>query len=131
MSGMRKEKLQEELKKIISDILQREVKDPSVGFVTVTSVDLSGDLRHAKVFVSILGEKENQQDSLRGLEKATGFIRSELGKRVRLRHVPEIVFKFDESIEHGDHINKLLKQMNLGEDNEDNEDKENNDPGEE
>ncbi len=118
MSGNRKEKLQQEIKKVISDILQKEVKDPSVGFVTVTSVDLSGDLRHAKVFVSILGEKSNQADTLKGLEKATGFVRTELGKRLRLRHVPEIVFQFDDSIEHGDHINKLLKQLREEDNNE-------------
>lgn len=111
MSSNRKEKLQQEIKKVVSDILQKEVKDPSIGFVTVTSVDVSGDLRHAKIFVSILGEKGNQEDTLHALEKATGFIRTELGKRIRLRHVPEIVFKFDDSIEHGDHINKLLKQL--------------------
>jgi len=120
MNMQRREKIQEEIKKIISDILQKDVKDPSVGFVTVTTVELSGDFRHAKVFVSVLGEKQKQEESLKGLEKATGFIRSELGKRIRLRHVPEIVFVFDESIEHGDHINKLLKQLkkdeNRGED---------------
>ncbi|OWZ84277.1 30S ribosome-binding factor RbfA [Natranaerobius trueperi] len=116
MNGSRRERIQGEIKKIISDILQREIKDPSVGFVTVTSVELSGDLRHAKVFVSIFDDKEKQAESLHALEKATGFVRSELGKRIRLRHVPELVFKFDESIEHGDHINKLLKQLHENED---------------
>ncbi len=122
MSGSRRERIQEEIKKIVSHILQHEVKDPNVGFVTVTSVELSGDFRHAKVFVSILDDKQKQRETLAGLEKATGFIRSELGKQIRLRHVPELVFVFDESIEHGDHINKLLKELNPSKDEDDGDD---------
>lgn len=122
MSGSRRERIQEEIKKIVSHILQQEVKDPNVGFVTVTSVELSGDFRHAKVFVSILDDKQKQRETLAGLEKATGFIRSELGKQIRLRHVPELVFVFDESIEHGDHINKLLKELNPSKEEDDGDD---------
>ncbi len=117
MSKQRKEKLQEQLKQEVSDILQNEIKDPGIGFVTVTSVNLSGDYRHAKIFVSIFDNKEKQEETMQTLEKATGFIRSEVAKRVKLRHIPELVFIFDESIEHGDHINKLLKELRQGNDN--------------
>lgn len=119
MSKQRREKIQAQLKEEISDILQNEMKDPGIGFVTVTSVDLSGDYGHAKVYVSILDNKEKQAETMQTLEKATGFIRSEVANRVKLRHVPEIVFIFDESIEHGDHINKLLKELRSQDDNSD------------
>lgn len=101
----------EQMKKEIAQILRDELKDPRVGFVTVTSVEVSGDLRHAKVFVSVLGDEEAKKQSLEGLQKATGFIRREVGQRIQLRYTPEIVFKFDASIEHGDKIARLLSQV--------------------
>lgn len=113
MSSSRKDRMQEEVKKTVSEIVQKEAKDPDIGFVTVTNVELSGDLRHAKVYVSVYGDKEQRQKTLDALDRATGFVRSELGNRMRFRHVPELVFKFDASIEHGDHINKILRELDL------------------
>lgn len=121
MNESRRIRMQEEIKKTIGKIIQQDIKDPEVGFVTVIDVNLSGDLRHAKVFVSIYDNKEQKEKTLQALDRATGFIRSELGKKMRFRHVPELVFKFDDSIEHGDNINKILRDLDLGEEKEDDE----------
>jgi ribosome-binding factor A len=101
----------EEMKKEIADILQHELKDPRIGFVTITSVELSTDLRNAKVFVSIFGDEEKRHQCLEALNKATGFVRRAIGQRIKLRHTPDLVFKFDSSIEHGDKIARLLSKV--------------------
>lgn len=111
MAGVRKERLEELLRREISDIIRREVKDPRIGFVTVTDAEVSGDLTHAKVFVSVLGTLEEQQAALKGLNSATRFIRSEFGRRIKLRQVPEISFRFDTAIQHGARVHELLEQV--------------------
>ncbi len=93
----------------IADILMRKIKDPRIGFVTVTGVDVSDDLRNAKVFVSIYGG--SKEDTLKGLDSASAFIRSELGRRMRLRLVPEIIFRFDETVERGAHLMDILRDI--------------------
>jgi ribosome-binding factor A len=93
----------------IADILMRKIKDPRIGFVTVTGVDVSDDLRNAKVFVSVYGG--NKEDSLKGLDSASSFIRSELGRRMRLRLVPELLFRFDETVERGAHLMDILRDI--------------------
>jgi len=110
MSQFRTERLRGQVKEELSAIL-RLLKDPRLGFATVTSVELSGDHRHVKAFVSVLGSEEEKRASLEALESATGFVRTEIGKRIKMRHTPEIIFRIDESIEHGAHINKLLKDI--------------------
>ena len=97
------------MKQEIADILMRKIKDPRVGFVTVTDVDVSDDLRNAKIFVSIYGE--GKEETFKGLESAAPFIRSELSRRMRMRHVPELLFRFDESVERGAHIMELLHSI--------------------
>lgn len=114
MPSQRIEKVQELIKEEISEIIRREVKHPGIGFVTVTSVEASPDLRHAKVFVSILGDDAERQRGLKALQAASGFIRSALGRRIRLRFLPEIAFKLDTSIDHGIKIQQLLKEINEG-----------------
>ncbi|MGI6552145.1 MAG: 30S ribosome-binding factor RbfA [Clostridia bacterium] len=109
--GVRSLKIAEEMKREIASIIRDEVKDPRVGFVTVTGVEVSGDLRHAKVFVSVYGDDEKTKLALEGLEKAKGFIRKEIGERIKLRFVPEISFRFDESIRHGAKITELLGRI--------------------
>ncbi|MEK6693470.1 MAG: 30S ribosome-binding factor RbfA [Nitrospirota bacterium] len=94
----------------IADILMHKVKDPRIGFLTVTGVDLSDDLRYAKVFVSIYKDEEREA-TLKAIETAKGFIRRELGKRMSLKFVPELVFRLDKSIEYGDKIDRLLKEV--------------------
>ncbi|HHX50585.1 MAG TPA: 30S ribosome-binding factor RbfA [Clostridia bacterium] len=109
--GVRSLKIAEEMKREIASIIRDEVKDPRVGFVTVTAVEVSRDLRHAKVFVSIYDDEAKVKLALEGLEKAKGFIRKEIGQRIKLRFVPEITFRFDESIKHGAKISELLVQL--------------------
>lgn len=108
----RPERLAEAIKKEISDMLQHELKDPRIGFATITSVEVTGDLRYAKVFISVYGSEAEKKESLSVLQKAQGFIRSELGRRIRLRYTPEVTFKLDESIGHGAKIMKLLHDVN-------------------
>ncbi|PTX58625.1 ribosome-binding factor A [Melghirimyces profundicolus] len=112
MARIRASRVGEQVKKELSHVLQHEMKDPRVGFVTVTAVEMSGDLQQAKVFISVLGDEEQKKQTLRGLDKAKGYLRTEIGRRVQLRHTPELIFKFDESIEHGQHISKLLEEVN-------------------
>lgn len=111
MTKHRANRLAETLKQDISQLIREDLKDPRIGFVTVTSVDVADDLGHAKVYVSVLGSEEEGKASLDALNRAAGYVRSEIGKRVRLRHVPEIVFKYDPSIQHGAHIAKLLRDV--------------------
>ncbi|MCF6093189.1 30S ribosome-binding factor RbfA [Microaerobacter geothermalis] len=112
MSKVRVSRVGEQMKKELSQIIQRELKDPRIGFLTVTGVEVSGDLQLAKVFISVLGSEEQKVNTLIALSKAKGFIRSEMGKRIRLRHTPDLIFKFDESIEYGNRIESLLQQIN-------------------
>jgi len=113
MNKTRMSRVGEEIKKELSVLLQREMKDPRIGFVTVTGVEVTSDLQQAKVFVSIFGNEEQRAASLAGLQKAKGFLRSEIGKRVKLRHVPDLLFKLDESIDYGNKINTLLREISV------------------
>ncbi|GIO53213.1 30S ribosome-binding factor RbfA [Paenibacillus cellulositrophicus] len=117
MAKIRAGRVGEQIKKELSQLIQSELKDPRIGFVTVTGVDVTNDLSQAKVYLSVLGDNEQKNNTLKALEKANGFLRSELGKRVRLRHTPELIFKFDESIAYGSHIEKLLGEIGKNEDN--------------
>ncbi len=110
MAGQRVGRLREELKKESSEVI-RKLKDPRIGFVTVTDVDVSGDLRHVRIYVSVYGEDETKAQTMAALEKATGHVRTEIGRRIRLRHTPEIHFQFDESMERGARIFALLREM--------------------
>lgn len=105
----RSERVSDQIKREIADILMRKIKDPRIGFVTVTDVDLADDLRNAKVFVSVLGG--DRSATLKGLESAAAFIRTELGHRLRLRFVPELLFRYDDSAERGAHIMELLNEV--------------------
>lgn len=108
----RADRLGDLIQREISDILQRRIKDPRIGFCTILRVDVSRDLRHAKVFVSIMGTEDQQKNTLAGLKSATGFIRREIGHRIMLRHTPEIVFRIDRSVDHSFRIAQLLKEGN-------------------
>jgi ribosome-binding factor A len=116
VSNVRANRVGEQMKKELSDIIGRKLKDPRVGFVTVTAVEVTGDLQQATVFISVLGNDEEKEKTLAGLAKASGFIRSEIGKRIRLRKTPEIFFQFDSSIEYGNRIETLLDNINRSED---------------
>lgn len=111
MSSQRVQRIREEIKKEASDII-RKLKDPRVGFVTVTDVEVSGDLRHVKIFVSVLGDESSKEATMEALTRATGHIRTEIGQRIRLRHTPEIQIRPDESIARGARIFELLREVN-------------------
>ncbi|OEF98647.1 30S ribosome-binding factor RbfA [Desulfuribacillus alkaliarsenatis] len=111
MANVRVHRVAEQIKKEVSQLIQNEIKDPRIGFITVTDVEVTGDLQQATIFISILGNDSQKQDSLDGLKKAQGFIRRELGRRIRLRHTPEIVFSFDSSIEYGNKIERILSDI--------------------
>lgn len=124
MGFHRANRIAEEIKREVASLLQGQLKDPRIGFITLTSVEVSNDLSHAKIFVSTMASEEEREKALLALNKAQGFIRNELGKRLRLRYTPELSFKFDTSIEHGAKILELLTQVQAeqtGERNEDNE----------
>jgi len=108
VSKVRVSRIGEQMKKELSQIIQQEIKDPRIGFVTVTGVEVTGDLQQAKVYVSIMGNEEQTENSLAALQKAKGFLRTEVGRRVQLRHTPELLFKIDKSIEYGSKIETIL-----------------------
>ena len=115
MRFKRSERIQELLLEEISNIIQKGLKDPRItGFITVTGVEVSENLKHAKVFVSVMGSDKEKADSLEGLESAKGHIRSQLGKTLYLRAIPELAFKNDETAEYATNIQKLLNKIHHG-----------------
>jgi ribosome-binding factor A len=117
--SLRSNRVGEQMKKELGEIISRKIKDPRIGFVTVTDVQVTGDLQQATVYISVLGDQEQRENTLKGLAKAKGFIRSEIGHRIRLRKTPEISFEFDESIDYGNRIDTLLNQISKENDSED------------
>jgi ribosome-binding factor A len=108
----RVQRLNSLIRQEISELLQRQVKDPRLGgFIAVTEVSISPDLRYAKIFVSHIGSEEEKQDTMSTLTSASGFFRRELARRLRLRRIPEISFQWDDSIERGAHLLQLIDQM--------------------
>jgi ribosome-binding factor A len=112
-TNRRVSRVAELIKREVSQMLLNGIKDDRVGtgMVSVTDVDVSGDLQHAKIFVSIYGTEEAKAETMAGLKSATGYVRSELGARVRLRRTPEVVFIEDNSIERGTKVLTLLNQL--------------------
>lgn len=107
----RVEKVGDLLRTELARIIQREVRDPRVGLATVSSVELSGDLSHAKVRISVLGDEETRTASILALSRAQGFIRSCLARSVRLRTVPALVFQLDRGAEHSQRISDILESL--------------------
>src|SRR5215510_16127754 len=107
----RAERLGELVLEEVSNLLRRELKDPRIGFVTFTRVEMSDDLRHAKVFVSSIGTEAEKARTLQGLASATGYIRRHLGRALHLRYTPEITFVRDDALEHGANIAQILRQL--------------------
>lgn len=110
MSGRRTERLAEEIREEVARIIGGELKDPRIGFVTVTRVSLTADLRTARVHVGILGDATQREKSLAGLRQAAGFVRRELGRRIRTRHTPELSFHYDTGLDATDRVAQLLKE---------------------
>jgi ribosome-binding factor A len=111
MGSQRAGRVGEVIKEVASETIRR-LKDPRItGLVSVTDVEVSGDLSHAKVFVSIYGDEDQQRETLAGLQAASGFVRTQVGREVKLRITPEIHFLEDKSLEHGANINALLNRI--------------------
>ncbi len=112
MAKHRIDRISEEVKRVVSDIIRNDLNDPRVSdFCSVVSAEVTPDLRYAKVYISVLGTEEEKQATLKGLNSAAGFIRRELGRNIELRYSPEVIFQLDKSIEHGAHITKLLNDV--------------------
>jgi len=109
MSAPRAERLAEVIKTEASEIIRRDLKDPRIGFASITDVVVSADLRHAKIFVSVLGDTDAKRRTMEGLERARGRVRAMLGGRLAVRFVPEILFRLDESIERGARVVALMR----------------------
>lgn len=114
MSYNRSERVAEEIRKEIATMLFGEVHDPRIGFVTITKVAVTKDLRQAKVYFSMMGSDEDKEKTLQGLQSAGGYMRREIGKRLNLRYFPELTFKFDDSLEYASNIEKILKDIKSG-----------------
>jgi ribosome-binding factor A len=110
VSRGRPRKVAEVIQKELSDLLRRELRDPRVGMVTITAVDVSPDLSHAKVFFTLLDKKEIE-DTTKGLQRAAGYLRSQLARRIKLYTTPELRFEYDESVERGDHLSQLIDSV--------------------
>lgn len=110
-SSRRPEQVAETLRQVITEALAREVRDPRVGFVTVTGVLVSGDLSHARVMVSVVGEDGEKTRALEGLQSAAGFLRSRAARALTTRSVPELHFELDRGLEHAARINELLNTI--------------------
>lgn len=115
MQHRRIERIGNQIRSEISDIIARRLNDPRIGFVTVTAVEVSEDLRHAKVFVSIYGDEKVKIQTMKGLKSASGLIRGEIGHRVRIKFTPELTFIMDTSMEKAEHIISILEGLDKGE----------------
>jgi len=111
MGQQRVEKIQEFIQQELSKLILRGLKDPRIGFVTVTAVEVTGDLRSAKVYVSLMGSEEQKKASWEGLQNSLGYMRTEVGRRLGIRHTPELSLHRDNSLDNSDHIQKLLIQI--------------------
>jgi ribosome-binding factor A len=110
MTGSRIRRVDEAVRAVLSDAITQELKDPRVGFVTVTAVRTSSDLRHARVYVSVLGDEEARAAGLQGLRSAQGFLQRRVASAVRLKYTPEITFAYDDSVDRSMRITELLRE---------------------
>ena len=111
MRFKRSERVQELLLKEISTLIQKGLKDPRIGFATVTTVELTNNLKHAKVYISVFGTESEQCDTITGLSNASGFIRGSLGKNLNLRYIPVLEFILDETAKRVARINKIIHEL--------------------
>jgi ribosome-binding factor A len=106
----RTERLGEEIREEVAGILASGLKDPRVGFVTVTRVEVTDDLHHARVYVGVLGDRKQRDATMQGLGQAAGWVRRELGRRIRVRYTPEVVFQYDEGLAATERVARLLEE---------------------
>ncbi|MBT4389252.1 MAG: 30S ribosome-binding factor RbfA [Nitrospina sp.] len=111
MRFKRSQRIQELILEEISKIVQSGLKDPRIGFATVTKVELSDNLKHAKIFISVMGSEQEKTDTLEGLQSAKGFIRNTLGKNLYLKFLPELEFRRDDNADHVEKISRILNEL--------------------
>lgn len=111
MARLRGEKVQEAIQQEISKMLLMDVKDPRIQFVTVTGVELTDDMSYAKIYVSLYGPKDKQEETWKALQKSLGFMRTEIAKRIRLRFAPTLILQKDTSMEYSAHIESILQKI--------------------
>jgi ribosome-binding factor A len=111
MEGKRSERVADLVQREVSEMLLKTVKDPRIGFVTITKVTVSDDCRLAKVYFSVMGTPAERERSMEGLTHAKGYVRKELGRRLKLRYVPDVQFQFDPSIEYGIQLEEMIHQL--------------------
>ena len=111
MSSQRPGRVQEAIRQEVSKILQEEIRDPRLGFLTITGVELTKDLRYARIYFSVLGDDKAKKLALRGLNSAKGYIKGQLGDRIKLRYMPEIEFKIDDTLDRTQHIYDLFERI--------------------
>jgi ribosome-binding factor A len=113
MTQKRSDKVAETIHEIISALLIKGVKDPRVGFVTITGVKVSDDLHLATVYFTVIGTETEKKSTEAGLNSARGFLRKEMARNLRMRYVPDIIFRYDESLDYGRHIDNLLDKLGI------------------
>jgi len=111
MEGKRSDRVADLIRKEISEMLVRTIKDPRIGFVTITRVEVTGDCRVARIYYGVVGTSEQVGQSIEGLNSAKGYIRRELGHRMKLKYTPDLVFQFDPSIEYSIHLGQLIHHL--------------------
>jgi ribosome-binding factor A len=111
--SIKQDRVSGRIRTILSELLLREVADPRLHHITITEVELDPELLYARVYVNALGDEARQEDVMQGLERAKGFLRREVGKRVRLRKTPELVFRWDETLERSERINQLIASLDI------------------
>jgi len=109
-SFSRKDRVCEQIRRELAELLRTEVKDPRVGMISITEVEVTADYAHAKVFFSTLADSEHLPEVMTGLQKSSGFLRRELGKRIRIHMTPQLHFVFDQSLERGAELDRLIQQ---------------------
>jgi ribosome-binding factor A len=109
--SQRTDRLDSQIRQELMDLLHRQMKDPRLGFATITRVETARDLGHATVWVSVLGDEAQREDTIEALRGAAGWLRRQLAERLRLRHVPELMIRLDDSIESGDRVLRILREL--------------------
>ena len=119
MSSQRAQRVAETIHKEISSLLIKGLKDPRIGFVTITSVDVTSDLRQARIYYTLMGSKDDRSQTQAGLDSCSSYIRQHLGRQMRLRFVPEIHFEYDASFDYGQNIERLLSEVKTDQEQDD------------
>lgn len=114
--SLKQERIAERIREILSDLLLREISDPRLQSVTVTDVNIDAEIQYADVYVNALGDESREEEVLQGLKRASGFLRREMGKRLRTRTTPELHFHWDTTLESGERLNQLIDALNIPDD---------------